>query len=49
VPKAFKDMQRFIQVMQDSFEEVHGVACRTPGRFLEFFKEFKQIYSINLT
>jgi hypothetical protein len=49
VPKAFKDLQRFIQLMQDSFEGVHGVAERTPVRFLELFKAFRQIYSIKLT
>jgi hypothetical protein len=49
VPKAFKDLQRFIQLLQDSFEGVHGVAERTPVRFLEFFKAFRQIYSIKLT
>jgi hypothetical protein len=41
VPKAFKDLQRFIQLMQESFEDVHGVAERTPVRFLDFFKAFR--------
>jgi hypothetical protein len=49
VPKAFKDLQRFIQVLQESFEEVHAPAERTPVRFLDFFKAFRQIYSIKLT
>ena len=49
VPKAFKDLQRFIQLLQESFEGVHGVAERTPVKFLDFFKAFRQIYSIKLT
>lgn len=49
MPKAFKDLQRFIQLLQESFEGVYGVAERTPVRFLEFFKAFRQIYSIKLT
>ena len=49
MPKAFKDLQRFIQLLQESFEGVHGVAERTPVRFLDFFKDFRQIYSIKLT
>lgn len=35
--------------MQESFEDVQGVADRTPVRFLDFFKAFRQIYSIKLT
>jgi hypothetical protein len=49
VPKAFKDLQRFIQLLQESFEAVYGPAERTPVRFLDFFKAFRQNYSIKLT
>ena len=37
-------------MLQDSFEGVYVLAVeRTPVRFLDFFKAFRQIYSIKLT
>ena len=49
VPKVFKDLQRFIQLLQGSFEAVFGLAERTPVKFLDFFKTFRQNNSIKLT
>jgi hypothetical protein len=48
VPKALKDLQRFIQLLQESFEAVYPPAERTPVRFLHFLKAFRQIYSLKL-
>jgi hypothetical protein len=37
-------------MLQDSFEGFYVLAVeRTPVRFLDFFKAFRQIYSIKLT
>ena len=49
VPKAFQDLQRYINLLQDSFEGVHRLQERTPERFLDFFNSFRMIYSTELT
>ena len=41
VAKAFKDMQRFIQVLAESFEGLYGVTERVAGKFFEYFKSFR--------
>lgn len=49
ISKFFKDMQRYIEVVHNSFEKVYDPMERTSVRFFEWFKAYRMIYQIKLT